>query len=193
MSSMHSTKTADASTAPLVSRQNSLEQPPATTAPTDVVNRGDRQLTEVERVRFVQRVSRAVQSSVDRGGEVRLRLSPPELGSLKVEIIVKQGVMNARLEAETPAARSLLLENLPMLRERLAEQNIRIDRFDVDLQGGFSNSLPDRTSDRHEAGLQGQHARQSGRKQSGGIEIGATQSQPLAARIARDGRLNVIV
>ncbi len=37
------------------------------------------------------------------------------------------------MQAETPEARSALVENLPMLRERLAEQGIRIDRFDVDL------------------------------------------------------------
>ena len=42
--------------------------------------------------------------------------------------------MTARLEAETNGARSLLMENLPVLRDRLAEQGIRIEQFEVDLR-----------------------------------------------------------
>ena len=38
------------------------------------------------------------------------------------------------METETAAARHVLLENLPALRERLAGQEIRIERFDVDLR-----------------------------------------------------------
>jgi flagellar hook-length control protein FliK len=51
-----------------------------------------------------------------------------------MEVTLKDGALSARLEAETPAARAALLDNLPALRERLAEQNVRIDKFDVDLQ-----------------------------------------------------------
>jgi len=91
-------------------------------------------LTETERVRFVQRVARAFHSIGDEGGEVRLRLSPPELGSLRLELTVREGVLTARLETETATARSLLLDNLPTLRDRLAEQNIKVERFDVDVR-----------------------------------------------------------
>jgi flagellar hook-length control protein FliK len=89
---------------------------------------------QVDQARFVQRVANAFRVADDQGGEIRLRLSPPELGSLKVEVAVRNGVMTARLEAETTTARSLLLNNLPLLRERLAGQNIKIERFDVDLR-----------------------------------------------------------
>ena len=73
---------------------------------------------------------------------MRLRLSPPELGSLRLEVTVQQGVMTAHVEAETPQARLLLLENLPALRERLQEQNIKIERFDVDLMNQFTGGQP---------------------------------------------------
>lgn len=88
---------------------------------------------QADRVRFVQRVARAFEAANDRGGHVRLRLHPPELGSLRVELTIRNGVMNARVEAESSAAQSLLLENLPALRERLAEHDIKVQRFDVDL------------------------------------------------------------
>lgn len=87
----------------------------------------------IDRVRFVQRVARAFHVASQREAPLRLRLSPPELGSLRIEIHLQNGVMNARLEAETPAAQAALIEGYPALRERLAEQKIRLDRFDVDL------------------------------------------------------------
>lgn len=106
------------------------------------------QANGVDRVRFVQRVVRAFQATGERGGTVRLRLSPPELGSLRVEISVNQGVMNARLEAENQTARQLLLENLPMLRERLADQGIKVEQFQVDLSDRPPGGLSDWSNDR---------------------------------------------
>ena len=76
---------------------------------------------------------------------VRLRLSPPELGSLRLEVSVRDGAMTARLEVENQSARQLLLDSLPALRERLAQQDIRIERFSVDVgphDGGGSPNWP---------------------------------------------------
>ena len=91
----------------------------------------------------MQRVEQAFQDLSDQGGSVRLRLSPPELGSLHIEISVAKGEMTARVQAETPAARNILLDNLPALRERLAQHDIKVQSFDVDLMdrsgGGMSN------------------------------------------------------
>jgi flagellar hook-length control protein FliK len=89
---------------------------------------------EVDRVRFVQRVARAFQAADEDGGQIRLRLSPPELGSMKLEITMQGGTMTAHVETETSAARNMLLDNLPALRQRLADQNIKIGQFDVDLK-----------------------------------------------------------
>jgi len=87
-----------------------------------------------DRARFIQRVSGAIRSAQSREGEIHLQLRPPELGLLRIEIAVKQGVLTAHLETETSAARAILLDNLPALRERLAEQEIRIEKFDVDVR-----------------------------------------------------------
>jgi flagellar hook-length control protein FliK len=101
----------------------------------------------------VGRVAKAVQMANERGGALQLRLSPPELGSLRLQLTVHDGVMTASLEAESPAARQLLLDHLPSLRERLAEQNIRIDRFDVDVRqensGGQSDPRGSQQEPRH--------------------------------------------
>ena len=95
-----------------------------------------------DRVRFVQRVSRAVEAASSRGGSVRLRLHPPDLGSLHVELSVRRGEMTARLQTESSDVRNLLLDNLPALRQRLAEHNITVGRFDVGLGLGTSGGSP---------------------------------------------------
>jgi len=88
---------------------------------------------QVDSVRLLNRVARAFALAQDGSGEVTLRLSPPELGALRLEVKILDGTLVARLETETSSARTALIENLPALRERLAEQGIRIERFDVDL------------------------------------------------------------
>lgn len=84
--------------------------------------------------RFVQRVANAFRSAQQNEGEIQLRLSPPELGSLKIEIAVRHGMLTAKLETESVDARRALLDNLPALRQRLAEQEIRIEKFEVDIR-----------------------------------------------------------
>lgn len=88
----------------------------------------------VDPTRFVSRVAKAFESAQQKGGPIEIRLSPPELGSLQVRLEVKEGVLTASLETENQAARNAILDNLPALRERLAEQQIRIEKFDVDVR-----------------------------------------------------------
>jgi flagellar hook-length control protein FliK len=97
----------------------------------------------VDPARFIGRVAKAFQTAQDRGGTLHIRLSPPELGSLQLELTVKDGVMWAALQTESAAARRLLLDHLPALRDRLAEQNIRVDRFDVDVRREGAESQAD--------------------------------------------------
>ena len=53
------------------------------------------------------------QAADEDGGQIRLRLSPPELGSMKIEIAVHGGTMTAHVETESSATRNMLLDNLP--------------------------------------------------------------------------------
>ncbi len=87
----------------------------------------------IDRVHVVHRVSRALELARQRDGQVLLRLSPPELGSVRLELRVRQGAVIARIETETHEAKQVLLDSLPALRDRLFEQGIRVERFDVDI------------------------------------------------------------
>jgi flagellar hook-length control protein FliK len=105
---------------------------------------GEGDMPHVDPARFVGRVAKAFQTAHERGGTLQLRLAPPELGTLRLELTVKDGVMSASLETENQTARRVLLDHLPALRERLAEQNIRVERFDVDVrrEGGGQEPAP---------------------------------------------------
>src|SRR5262249_50548244 len=110
---------------------------------TSVPANGANDAPQVDPSRFIGRVAKAFQTAQDRGGTLQLRLSPPELGALRIELNVKDGVMSASLQTENANARKLLLDHLPALRDRLAEQNIRVDRFDVDVRQEGSGGQTD--------------------------------------------------
>ena len=101
---------------------------------------------QADRTRFVQRVEQAFQSMSASGGTIRLRLSPPELGSMRLEITVRNGNMTARAETETSAARNMLLDNLPASRDRLAQQDIKVQHFNVDVMDQSPGGTPGQTS-----------------------------------------------
>ena len=151
---------------------------------------------QIDTVRFVQRVANAFKSIDDQGGEMRLRLSPPELGSLKVEVSVRNGTMTARLETENNTTRSLLLDNLPALRERLAGQNIKIHTFDVDLKqdgagNGSANPSPDFSGARQGASRSQNNLRLAASRNndaSGAAPITNAAVGPLG-----NGQINIVV
>jgi len=129
-----------------------------------------------------------------RQGVVRLRLHPPELGSLRLEIHVRGGVMNARVEAENAAVRNLLLDQLPQLRDRLVQQDIKIQQFDV----GLSDRSGGETSQQatHQAPGDGEH---SGRGTSSSTtgDRAAPEDVPSVIEVptwpGEGGRLNVLI
>lgn len=145
----------------------------------------------VDPAKFVQRVANAFSALGQRNGPVRLKLYPPELGSLRMEITVKNGTLSAKVEAETAAARGLLVDNLPLLRERLAEQGIKVDRFDV----GVSDQSQGGPSERPDDG--GRSSRQSGREAEPQNDHRGSETNPNEQRDERrvsvDGRLDVFI
>jgi flagellar hook-length control protein FliK len=111
---------------------------------------GRRATVEVDTTRLLTRVTRAFAAAREREGEIRLRLSPPELGSLRLDVRVQDGALVARLQTETDAARTAILENLSTLRDRLSEQGVRIERFDVDLMQRQPGGMPDQPGGRQQ-------------------------------------------
>jgi flagellar hook-length control protein FliK len=145
-------------------------------------------VTPAEQTRFVQRVAKAFQTAQARGGELQLRLSPPALGSLKLEIKLQDGVMSARVEAENQNAKQMLVDNLPVLKERLAEQGIQVEKFDVDLMDRQPQGQPDMHEQRERRPTPGA-PRYAPARDNEAINPTTT----AAPSVRNDGRLNVTV
>ena len=109
-----------------------------------------------------------------------------------MEISVNKGVMKAHLEAETKEAKNLLLENLPALRDRLAQQNIKIQKFDVDLRDPSSGGMSQQTANQPDtgSGQGGYHAPRPQVRENGGAAAATTAAPGIANH---NGQLNVIV
>ena len=145
---------------------------------------------QVHQQRFLQRVSKAFQVAHERGGPIRLRLHPPELGSLRLEVKVEGNVMVARVEAESTTARTLLLDSLPVLRDRLAQQEIRVDQFDVDLLDQQSSGTSDR---RRDSATNNEREPTDASPNELGDETTDTEDAPRAGRRQGDGNLDVVI
>ncbi|HEY5672411.1 MAG TPA: flagellar hook-length control protein FliK [Malonomonas sp.] len=93
---------------------------------------------------FDQVVTRMSGSFNGESGKMVLRLQPAELGSLKLELVIEGDKVRASLVAQSQQVQEVLERNLPQLRSALAEQGLKIDQFQVDVeqrqqQGQFDN------------------------------------------------------
>jgi flagellar hook-length control protein FliK len=143
----------------------------------------DRPTGEIDPAKFLSRVAKAFESAHERGSEVRLRLHPAELGALSIEIKVRDSVLTASVQTETSDAKAAIVDNLPALRERLADQGIRIDQFDVDLMDH---------SDRRQQSLEEQARRQEDRQPNAprGTSRRPVSSEPPPGRNLGQHRTN---
>jgi flagellar hook-length control protein FliK len=66
-----------------------------------------------------------------RGGTMNLRLDPPDLGQLRIQMTVTRGVVTAEFHPTTPQAHDLLERNLAALRSTLEGQGLTVERLNV--------------------------------------------------------------
>ncbi|QDV66929.1 Flagellar hook-length control protein FliK [Rosistilla carotiformis] len=88
-------------------------------------------LDQADRARLLQRVSRAFQQLGTDGGSLKIRLHPPRLGSMGIDVNVSGRKINARIVTESEAASQALRENLHDLKNRLAEQGFEIESIEI--------------------------------------------------------------
>ncbi|MGG0657937.1 flagellar hook-length control protein FliK [Rummeliibacillus pycnus] len=65
------------------------------------------------------------------GTKLLIKLYPENLGSIRVELVQKDGVMTARFLASTNIGKQMLESQLQQLKQGLVNQNIQLDRIDV--------------------------------------------------------------
>jgi flagellar hook-length control protein FliK len=132
----------------------------------------------------VDRVTHAVRTSLARGGmEVRLRLHPESLGEVRVAVRWEGGLLSARLEAATPAARDALESGSEALRASLQEQGIPLDRLSIAVRTDVQSQAQGRGSSNHAEPRPDQGATLQRPERSG--------DAPAGGAPAHDGRLDI--
>ncbi|KAF0244333.1 MAG: flagellar hook-length control protein [Planctomycetota bacterium] len=88
----------------------------------------------------VDRVAAAVKAQASLGGgRVKILLHPPHLGALRIEVAVRDGVVFARMEADSQSARHSLQQHSNDLRQSLEDQGLTLGRMSVSVSQGEGN------------------------------------------------------
>ena len=162
---------------------------------------GSTGLTKYQEQRVLQRALAGIEQLQDGSSPVRIRLHPPELGSLQVTVKVVNSQVIAAVEVEHTAAKQVLLDNLPKLQASLKEQGITIADFRVEVvpSGEFSGSSTGSFAQQQGQARDGSSSSQSSRyteiarnrlEQS---PVGAASGGTTAVWSRRDGNLDVNV
>jgi flagellar hook-length control protein FliK len=110
------------------------------------------QRSTLDHFRLIQRVSKAFQHLGREGGEIRLRLAPPELGTLQLEMQIHDRSILARIQTDSETASAAIREHLTELRQRLESLGMRIEKLEV------QSGLDDRGDEARQGTDAGQHA-----------------------------------
>jgi len=93
---------------------------------------------------LIDQVGKQISRSLLRGERViRLQLKPPDLGTLRVKVDMKDNILKLGIITENSSVKELLLSNIHELREALVEQGVKLDRLDVQINYNFGHSLAD--------------------------------------------------
>jgi flagellar hook-length control protein FliK len=96
---------------------------------------------DTDRVEFVERLMKAARITMLKGqSRLKMTLNPPHLGSLRVDLAVRDHVLNGTLRTETAAARDMILSHLQSLKDQLEGQGIHVGSFDVNVDQAFAQA-----------------------------------------------------
>lgn len=87
------------------------------------------------------RLTRGLNSAVNQqGGTVTLRLTPPDLGTVRIQLNLQGTNVTAQFHAETDSAQRLLTQQLGQLRTSLESQGLNVEKLGVQAMSASSNS-----------------------------------------------------
>ena len=85
-----------------------------------------------------------------------MRLDPPDLGQLRIQMSIVRGMVTANFQVQTPQAQALLERSLATLRSALQGQGLTVERLTVQTMPQQTNAQ----SARHESDQQTSQQRQ---------------------------------
>ncbi|MHA6963360.1 flagellar hook-length control protein FliK [Zobellella denitrificans] len=117
--------------------------------------------------------------------EADIRLSPSELGGLRIQLKMEQGEVNIQFLASQPQARELLDQALPRLREMLVQQGLTLGQGQV---GGFNGQQG--AQQQAAGGERGDRGEPGSAATEGNGSPELADVEPSGTRLAADGRID---
>jgi len=92
----------------------------------------------------VSRVIRGMQGAMNQnGGSVTLRLSPPELGLVRIQMQIEHSQVVAQIHTQSESVRNLLSQQLGQLRHTLESQGLNVTRLQVQVMADQASLFND--------------------------------------------------
>ena len=124
----------------------------------------------------MSRVARGVANAVQQqGGTVTLRLQPPELGVVRIELQIADGTVRAAFGADQQSVRALMHQQMGQLRQALESQGLNVERLSVQALSPPANSTG--TADSQDESSSDGRSRGTFDSHAGGTGAGSNNSQ----------------
>ena len=118
---------------------------------------------EVTQAKVVHQIVRTIRMhTFDGGGSMVLKLAPPHLGTIRMDVTAEHGVVTANLSTSNESVRQILESDLSTLNRSLADAGVHVDAISVrtdvrpDLRDNLSQSLNWQGSSSHAGSRQGE-------------------------------------
>ena len=97
-------------------------------------------------------MNRALRTVVQqKGGNITIRLNPPELGTMRIQVQIEGSAVRAQFDVSTEAVRTLLQQQISQLKESLQQHGLNVDQLQVQTTSS-SNSSNEADADSTEEG-----------------------------------------
>lgn len=115
--------------------EKNLESHFSTPAASPALNSGKITVNDISPAQMIERISSQFNEELaSEGGRIKITLTPPSLGTLEMDVAVRNGVVKVMLIAENKEVQQMLSGNLDALKGSLQNQGLVIERCDVMMQ-----------------------------------------------------------
>ncbi len=81
--------------------------------------------------------------------EIKMQLSPPELGTIKLEFSAEDDILETKITVERSSVKDVIEKDIPRLRELISNADIDVGKLDVSLQDKENNKMDFMNKDFH--------------------------------------------
>ncbi|OEU46834.1 MAG: hypothetical protein BBJ60_09900 [Desulfobacterales bacterium S7086C20] len=96
----------------------------------------------------INQVGKRIGLAIRKGeNHLRIRLRPPDLGSVQLDMAMKNNVLKIAMVAENHTVKELLMSHVSELKQALVEHGVELEKVDVKIDYNFDRSMGDAQKD----------------------------------------------